>query len=172
MRAILILTMFCGVTLQGQLSHALFTYPRAGWEAELSQDFHNVSGSVTIIDEDTLRVDDFTYDGGGIVVYFYLGASDTPLDFTTGLAIGDDLFGTSFDGTEGPMFIDLPIATTLDGYNAISVWCVAAGLSFGSGTFATPAVPGVPEPSTCAMAVIGLIALGFCGWRRKRHQPR
>jgi hypothetical protein len=109
-------------------------------------DFHDVSGTVTIVDEDTVRVDDFTYDGDGIVVYFYLGASDDPVDFASGLQIGNDLFGTSFNGSEGPMLIDLPTATTLDGYNAVSVWCVAANASFGSGTFAS--VPPVSSDLT------------------------
>ena len=31
--------------------------------------------------------------------------------------------------------------------------------------------PAVPEPSTYAMATLGLISLGFYRWRRKRAPP-
>jgi hypothetical protein len=39
--------------------------------------------------------------------------------------------------------IDLPAGQTLEGWHAVSVWCVAAGVSFGSGTFtSTPPIAG------------------------------
>lgn len=116
---------------------AALTSPQVGWQAELTGQFHNVGGTVTILDDDTVQVDDFTYDGGGIVVYFYLGETDSHEAFADehALAIGDDLFGTVYDGTQGPLVIDLPSGDTLEGYHAISVWCVAVGIRFGSGTF-------------------------------------
>jgi hypothetical protein len=110
--------------------------PQIGWQAELSRLFHNVSGTVTIVDENTIQVDDFTYDGGGISVYFYLGHEQTRDSFKTGLQIGPQLLGTPRNGTEPPLVIDLPSGQTLEGWNAVSVWCVAAGSSFGDGTFA------------------------------------
>lgn len=115
---------------------AFAVYPRAGYQAELSMQSHGVSGTVTLVDENTLLVENFNYDGGGIVVYFYLGAEDTDAAFSSGLEIGSDLFGTVFSNDE--LIVHLPGATTLDGYTAISVWCVAAGVSFGSGTFIEP----------------------------------
>ena len=36
------------------------------------------------------------------------------------------------------MILHLPGSDTLDGYTAISVWCVTAGANFGSGTFIEP----------------------------------
>ena len=123
-------------------ANAQLTSPKIGWTAELSTLSHEVSGSVTIVDEDTVRVDDFTYDGGGIVVKFYLGSSDTQPAFINGLPIGDDLFGTSYDGTQEAFTVDLPQGETLEGFNAISVWCVAAGANFGSGTFMARSLPG------------------------------
>jgi hypothetical protein len=114
---------------------AQLTSPKVGWTANLSTLAHDVSGSVTIVDEDTVRVDDFTYDGGGIVVKFYLGLSDAQPAFINGLPIGEDLFGTSYDGTQEAFTVDLPQGETVEGFNAISVWCVAAGANFGSGTF-------------------------------------
>jgi hypothetical protein len=108
--------------------------PQVGWQASFGPGAHNAAGVATILDENTIQVDNFTYDGGGIVVYFYLGATES--SFANGLSIGDDLFGTAFDGTQQPLVIDLPGEQTIDGWNAISVWCVAAGVSFASGTFA------------------------------------
>ena len=116
------------------------TSPKVGWRAELSTIEEDVSGSVAIVDEDTVRIDDFTYNGGGISVYFYLGASDTASAFRSGLRIGPQLLGTTFDGSQPPLIIDLPAGETLEGWQAISVWCEVAGVSFGSGEFA--GVPG------------------------------
>lgn len=113
------------------------TYPRTGFVANLSTLAHNVSGQVHIVDADTVRAENFNYDGGGISVYFYLGTSNTDAAFTTGLRIGPQLLGTVF--TNATLVIDLPAGTNLDGYNAVSVWCEAAAHNFGSGTFAQAA---------------------------------
>lgn len=114
-------------------------YPRAGWTATLSTLAHNVSGQATIVDEDTFRLDNFYYDGGGISVYAYLGVTNTNPSFASGLQTGPQLLGMPFSG--GSLVIDLPPGQTLDAYSAISIWCVAASSSFGSGTFVPPAYP-------------------------------
>jgi hypothetical protein len=95
-----------------------------------------VQGTVTIVDADTFRVDNFYYDGGGIRVYFYLGASDTQSSFVAGLRTGPNLLGTPY--SNGTITVDLPAGRTLDGFAGISVWCEAADASFGSGTFVSP----------------------------------
>jgi hypothetical protein len=112
-------------------------YPRAGWHAELTTYSHAVAGTVTILDEDTIRLDPFYYDGGGISVYVYLAAEETNESFKGGLQAGPQLLGMVFDG--GSLTVDLPEGATLDGYHAVSIWCVAAGANFGSGTFVCPA---------------------------------
>jgi hypothetical protein len=117
-------------------AEAQLTAPQVGWQAELSRVAHNVSGTVTILDENTIQVDDFTYDGGGLDVYFYLGQTETKPAFTSGLQIGPQLLGSMFNENGPPLVIDLPTGQTLEGWNAISVWCVTVGVSFGSGTFA------------------------------------
>jgi len=120
---------------------AELTSPQVGWQAVLSDIEENVSGTVSILDENTIQVDDFTYNGGGISVYFYLGTSETNSAFSSGLKIGDQLVGTFYDGTQDPLVIDLPGANTLEGYNAISVWCEVAHVNFGSGTFLPVSTP-------------------------------
>ncbi|MDZ4772115.1 MAG: DM13 domain-containing protein [Planctomycetota bacterium] len=110
------------------------TYPRTGFVANLSTLGHNVSGQVHIVDANTIRVEHFFYDGGGISVYFYLGATNTNAAFASGMRIGPQLFGTP--RVDATLVIDLPAGNTLNGFNAISVWCDAAGANFGSGSFA------------------------------------
>ena len=109
---------------------------RQGWQAELSTLAHGVSGTVTIIDEDTIQVNNFNYDGGGLLVYFYLGVDATRDSFTNGLEIGPNLLGTVYNNAT--LTIDLPPGKSTSDYNAISVWCTAVGVSFGTGTFACP----------------------------------
>lgn len=109
------------------------SYPRAGYEAHLSTIYHNVSGTVTIVDANTLLVENFYYDGGGLTVYFYLGERDLSSDFETGLGIGPELSGTMYNNEQ--LIIHLPGDVNLDDYTAISVWCVDATVNFGSGSF-------------------------------------
>lgn len=134
----------------------------AGWQATFSNDFHDVSGTATVVDQDTLLFDNFTFDGGGITVYFYLGEDDSTEAFNNGLEIGNNLVGPAFDGTQPAFTVDLPAGETIDGHSAISVWCTAVGVSFGSGTFQPQAVP---EPSS--MALLGGTMLA--GWLRRRR---
>lgn len=109
------------------------SYQRAGQKALLSQLHHDVEGVVIIEDEDTIRVENFSYDGQGLAVYFYLGEENSDASFSAGLPIGPPLLGTVY--SNDTLIIDLPEGTTLEGYNAISVWCVPAMASFGTGTF-------------------------------------
>jgi hypothetical protein len=108
-------------------------YPRAGYEAELSTLAHGVSGTVTIVDADTLVVENFNYDGGGPAVYFYLGTENTQAAFIAGIPIGPLQSGTVYTNDE--LVLHLPIPQTFDGYHAISVWCVDFNANFGSATF-------------------------------------
>jgi Electron transfer DM13 len=133
-------------------------YAKAGWQATLSTAAHGVRGTATILDADTYRVDNFFYDGGGITVYFYLGATDTRQAFTNGLSTGPNLLGTAYNG--GSLTIDLPPGQTFDNYRAISVWCTAAGVSFGSGTFAPYARAGWEAPlATFGHGVRGTVTI-------------
>lgn len=142
---------------------AQLSSPQVGWQAELVTDIsHDVGGTATIVDEDTLRIDNFTYDGGGSAVYFYLATVENDTAFENGLRIGTLLSDIVFDGNQGPLLVDLPVGETLEGYHGFSVWCEARASNFGSGTF----VPGiVPEPGTACLAVVG--ALGFFTRRRR-----
>jgi hypothetical protein len=134
------------------------TYWKAGWQAKLSTVSHGVRGTVTIVDENTYRVDDFHYDGLGISVFFYLGATDQRSDFLAGRRTGSNLLGPAFAGAS--LTVDLPAGATFDQYGAISVWCTAAGSSFGSGAFAPYARAGWQAAlSTVSHGVRGTVTL-------------
>lgn len=111
--------------------------PGPGWTAELTTRFHLVEGTVTVVDSTTIRVDDFHFDGLGLSVYFYLGASNSTADFVNGIAVGPELVGTPFNG--GSLVMSLPPGETIDGYFGVTVWCVDVAISFGDGTFQPPA---------------------------------
>jgi len=131
-RALVVLSVAV-VALAGVSSNASAEpYARAGWTAELETYAHDVSGVAIIVDADTFRVDDFTYDGGGPAVYFYLGRDTSNEAFKQGLRVGPLLTGTTFD--HDSLVIDLD-GTTLDGYHALSVWCEDFYVDFGSATF-------------------------------------
>ena len=111
----------------------------AGAVATLSTLSHGVSGTVTILDDHTLLVEDFHFDGGGLSVYFYLGVDATPFAFQNGVLLGSQLVGTVFTGES--LLLEIPAGVALEDYGAISVWCAAAGVSFGHGSFVPPAQP-------------------------------
>lgn len=141
---------------------SLAAYAREGWQATLSTRAHGVRGTVTIVDADTFRVDNFFYDGGGINVHFILASADDNNIFRTTRLVTDlNLLGTAHNGDS--ITIDLPTGTTFDGYNAISLWCLPAGANFGSGTF----VNTVPEPSSGLLFGLGVTVLGIARRRRE-----
>lgn len=105
-----------------------------GWVASLATIAHNVSGQATIVDDCTIRIDNFNYDGGGLPdVFAYAGLDG---DYAGGFSIGENLHGTPH--TDETLTLTLPRSRTLDELNGISVWCVQAQVDFGSGMFAPP----------------------------------
>lgn len=107
-------------------------YPRADWAAYMPPGAHRAEGVATIVDERTIRVDYFTYDGTAPAVYFYLGETDTHGDFVRGIPIGPELERAYDDET---VTVQLPEGQTLDGYGAISVWCAEFDVNFTSASF-------------------------------------
>lgn len=110
------------------------THPRIGQIMDFSTLFHDVSGRAEILDDCTIRVDDFNYDARGIDVRFYGGIDG---DYVGGFAIGEDLVRASRYLNE-TLFLTLPVDRTLDDLNGLSVWCVDVSVSFGDGQFRDP----------------------------------
>lgn len=158
--ALLVLALLSGAL--STTSAAAMPYERAGWQAELITRFHDVSGTVTIVDEFTLQVDDFHYDGTGLATYFYLDdPSSNEITFVNGFLI-EPLLLRAQEPYEGES-LTLDLGThSLDGHRAISVWCVPVDVSFGDGIFENTMVP---EPSAALLAGLGLGILSALRFR-------
>ncbi len=104
--------------------------PRVGLSAELSEDHHDVSGTVHIVDNCTLEVRNFTYDGGGVHVRMTASADG---DYDNGIHISENLKGTAFDNET--LTLPLPAGVTLDDVEYLSVWCIPFDEDFGSAQF-------------------------------------
>jgi len=93
---------------------------------------HQVAGTATIVDDCTIQLDDFSFDGGGIDVHL-LGGTDNTYSSPVGIDLSINMVGTAFDG--GSAEVRLPTGVTLDQFDGLSVWCVPVGFDFGSGQF-------------------------------------
>ena len=114
-------------------------YPRAGWETTLTQTGHGVSGTATILDERTVRLTHFSYDGLAPDMYVYLGTNLTIGAFLEGGLTASPRLARAYNNETYD--VPLPQGQTLDGWNAISIWCRAVQGSFGWGTFVAPSRP-------------------------------
>jgi len=111
------------------------SHPRVGFRADLGINTGEgqVRGLVTMVDDCTLELSGFSYDGNGIDVRVYGSKNST---FRPGFSIGPDLVGRHFD--HETLRVRLPAGKTLDDLAWVSIWCVAVGANFGSGPFLAP----------------------------------
>lgn len=105
-------------------------HEKVGDIATFSTLAHQVAGTAHIINNRTIELRNFYYDGGGIEVKVYL--SPNPVSFNPYVAISDDLLGMAFTNTT--LTLDVPVGTDLNLYTNISIWCTH-GFNFGSGSF-------------------------------------
>ena len=106
-----------------------------GFTVDLSSRAHSVSGTARVVDDCTIEISNFSYDGGGLADVFVYGGVGGNY-FSNGFAIGDNLFGRSFNNQT--LTISLADESVLDRFNGISIWCVRASISFGDGIFHNP----------------------------------
>jgi len=108
---------------------------RVGWTADLGINTGEgqVSGFVTMVDDCTLELHDFSYDGNGIDVRVY-GAQGS--QFKPAFTMGPNIVGRTF--RKETWRVSLPADKTLDDLNWVGIWCVAVGANFGSGPFKAP----------------------------------
>jgi hypothetical protein len=104
------------------------THPKVGFAAALETHHHNVSGTVVAVDDCTLEIRDFTYDGGGVDVRLTGARGEA---YASGITLSDNMLGEPADG-ETRSF-SLPEGITLDDFDHLSIWCVLAAESFGDG---------------------------------------
>jgi len=121
-----------GGTNDGTTRTCAKTHAKVGTSAVLKKRFHGVEGTARVVDDCTIEITDFAFDGGGIDVRVYGGKGG---DYARGFAMGNDLRKPG--GYSGATVrVNLPAARTLDDLDGVSIWCVPAGADFGSGTFA------------------------------------
>lgn len=108
--------------------------PDIGWIAELKGHHHDVGGTAEILDENTIEIRDFTYDGGGINSRFFLLADGE--DFHRDFEASENLVGDEYTGDT--LTIEIPPEADFRDWNLITLWCVPAAVSFGDGVFEAP----------------------------------
>jgi Electron transfer DM13 len=87
--------------------------------------------STLALDNCTIEITSFNYDGQGLPDVFVYGALAG--NYAAGFAVGANLFGTPRANTTVRVTLKAGELNQLDG---ISIWCVRAGVSFGDGRFA------------------------------------
>lgn len=120
-----------GGGLGGDRRQCSSTHAKVGQTAELTTYAHGVRGTARIVDDCTIVIEHFYYDGGGIDVRVYGGIGG---DYEHGFVSSPNILGTAY--MDGMLEVQLPIGKTLDDLDGLSVWCVAAELSLGDGLFA------------------------------------
>ena len=105
------------------------THPRVAQRAVLQRYIHGTSGVATIIDDCTVDITGFAFDGGGIDVRVYGGLRR---DFQRGFAMGNDLRRPG-GYKDAKVRVNLPPGRSLDDLDGISIWCVPAGANFADG---------------------------------------
>lgn len=103
-------------------------HAEVGKSAEFTTLFHDVSGTLKVIDDCTLEITQFNYDGQGPLVYFY-AAVEQQYSSQQAFVIGPLLTGTEY--RDDQVLLKLPADKTLDDVNSLSVWCIDFAVNFG-----------------------------------------
>lgn len=107
-------------------------HPKVGDIADFGTgNAHDVAGTAHIVNNSTIELRNFHFDGGGIQIEVWLSESGNfPSDY---ISISGDLLGMVFE--DATLILDIPEGTDLSKINYISIWCIPAGASFGDGQF-------------------------------------
>lgn len=106
------------------------TSAKVGKTLTLSSRGHGVSGTATVLDDCTIQLSNFNYDGGGLPDVYVWGAKSG--NYNAGFRIGSNLFGTPRSNATVQVSLQAGDIDKLDG---ISIWCEGARVSFGDGLF-------------------------------------
>lgn len=112
---------------------AIASHPLVGTVHELTTRAHRVTGTVTIVDDRTIEVSNFNYDGGGPSVFFYTGNNGNYSSGSGAGIIGSQLNGRTYDNET--IVLTIPDNLTLDDFDGLSVWCDIFFASFGDVEF-------------------------------------
>lgn len=120
-------------------SNCTSDHANVGLSASLTSRFHGVSGVATIVDDCTIQLTQFNYDGGGIDVHVYAGTDLQFLPSSGGFSLKSGLLGTAYNN--GTLTITLADGVSLNDFDSISIWCVPVGQSFGDVDLVSFSVP-------------------------------
>ncbi|CAN8071488.1 unnamed protein product [Agarophyton chilense] len=116
---------------------------------ELSTEEHEVSGTVYALNDRTLEIDSFNYDGRGPAAVYWIDRGTEP---TREGVIAPDLSSCEIitrlpQVRDETVRIELPSDLTLSDIGYFSIWCEAVGVSFGGIRVDVNALPETPAPA-------------------------
>jgi hypothetical protein len=119
-----------------------------GRQATFSSLQHNWGGVVTVLDDCSFTVEDWTYDGTAPQAFFWGSAQTTRQSIIDGFA----LHGTRLQFAGGITVVqNLPAGKTWDDVPVISGWCVTFSALFGLVDLRQAAKPSTPRDTVCAV---------------------
>ena len=110
-------------------------HPKVGEVATLidNNNGHGISGTAHIVNNRTIELRNFFYDGTGPAVYVYVDPA-APAGGSWGTSISG-LIGLGQPYVNTNLTFTLPDGLDLEDVNYISIWCVQFSVDFGSGMF-------------------------------------
>jgi hypothetical protein len=119
---------FLDASLPGSQIDCGKTNELVGRAFEIKGASHDVEGTVRVIDDCTLLISKFDFDGLGRLVEIYVGVDG---NFSEGSPISVDLFRPTKPYEHAEVLVRLPQGTLLESFNSLSVWCTEFNVSFG-----------------------------------------
>lgn len=107
-----------------------------GKRAPLTGYAHDISGYISVVDDCTLELTEFNYDGAGLDVKLIAGEAGVSGDdqYVNGTVLSEDL-RKSGGYADATVSIPLPTSVTLDDFTNMSLWCVSVGENFADASF-------------------------------------
>lgn len=103
-------------------------HSKVGYSGIFQTYHHQVTGRALVIDDCTIQITHFTYDGQAPDVYIYAGDN---LSFTNSEAFAMSEKLENIEYSDDTLILKLPSGKTLNDFDSLSVWCVAASANFG-----------------------------------------
>lgn len=107
-------------------------HAKVGETAILTTRHHGVEGTAHIVNNRTIELRNFYFDGGGLDVVVFVSPNPYP-SFSGGTTISGNLVGPPF--VDETIQFTLPEGFDLSSVSYISIWCIDIPVSFGDGQF-------------------------------------
>lgn len=105
-------------------------HPKVGESATFTTHYHGATGTAHIVNNRTIELRNFYFDGGGLDVVVYVSPNS---NLIPGTSISGNLVGPPF--VNETLSFTLPDGFDLDSLSYISIWCIDVSISFGDGMF-------------------------------------